>query len=161
MTSEPPSTSSIGTSSSSDTPPRGTSDAPFPASNMDGDSIPVNESLGQRGVRVVGGRNADTLPSEVIEPVPEASADLSQRLNALELTDAPNSIDNIDPDDQQTEAQKGTEEKSATQSRDDDIGNFITSVSKEPIYTTRRIHGHSRGGGEDCSEENQRRGDTD
>ncbi|KAG8960587.1 hypothetical protein FRC00_014640 [Tulasnella sp. 408] len=100
---EPPSTSPIGTNSSSDTPPTATSSAPLAAFNMDGHAIPVNGSLGQCGVDVLGRENAGTLPSEVTDPVPQASVDLSQRLDVLELMDVPNSIDNIDPDDQQTE----------------------------------------------------------
>lgn len=102
-TSEPPSTSSTGTSSSSGTPPNATGNGPLSAFNMDGDASPVNESLGQGVVGVVDGRNPGSLPSEVIDPVTQASVNLSQRVNALELTDAPKSIQNIDPDNQQTE----------------------------------------------------------
>lgn len=36
-------------------------------------------------------------------------------------------------------ARNGTEEQPAAQSRDNDISHFITSVSKEPIYTRGRF----------------------
>lgn len=72
--------------------------------------LQVNRSLSQGGVGTAAGPNAGTLPSKL-----------------------------TDPNDEQTEAQKGIGERAGSPPRNDDIGNFITGVSQEPISISGRF----------------------
>lgn len=90
--------------------------------------LQVNRSLSQGGVGTAAGPNAGTLPSKLTDPNDEQTE--GPYLITLGLGYRTNKAQ---------KAQKGIGERAGSPPRNDDIGNFITGVSQEPISISGRF----------------------